>query len=357
MGKGKRPTIQDVARLAGVSVGTTSNVLNRKSGVSEGALNKVSSAAKSLNYHPSFAASLLRKDKASLISLHLCILPDGDIHPSTWSYYFPIIQGFLHGAKQRGFRAHLELTSTDELEDVTYLESFLVGYQISGAAFILPFSGKFPGLFTLKSRNHCIVTIGSRISDSIPSVRTDDFEAATRAVQWLRSLGHSRIGYINGEQSHFAADLRKKAYLKVVKDLGYRMVFDGDWTIESGVEGLKYFIAQQKAPTAIFCANDHMAVGVLKACRTLRISVPDDLSVVGFDDDYICNVSSPELTTVNRPLFELGEEAVSSLLPGTRGRGNPNLHRVLASELVVRNSAVPFFRRPHTSAGSRGVRE
>jgi LacI family transcriptional regulator len=357
MSKSRRPTILDVAKLAGVSIGTTSNVLNRKTGVSDEALSKVNSAAKTLNYHPSFAARILRKEKSSLISLHLCILPDGNIHPSTWSYYFPIIQGFLHGAKQRGFRAHLELTSTDELEDVTYLESFLVGYQISGAAFILPYSGKFPGLFTLKARNHCIITIGSRISDSIPSVRTDDFEAATRAVEWLRGMGHSRIGYINGEQSHFAAELRKKAYLRVMKDTGYRMVFDGDWTIESGVEGLKYFIAQKNTPSAIFCANDHMAIGVLKACRTLRISVPDDLSVVGFDDDYICNVSSPELTTVNMPLFEIGEEAVNSLLPGPTDHGVSNLHRVLPSELIVRNSAVPFFQRNQADSGITGARE
>jgi DNA-binding LacI/PurR family transcriptional regulator len=143
----------------------------------------------------------------------------------------------------------------------------------------------------------------------------------------------------------------------VVKDMGYRMIFDGDWTIESGVEGLKYFIAQKNVPSAIFCANDHMAIGVLKACRTLRISVPDDLSVVGFDDNYICNVSSPELTTVNMPLFELGEEAVSLIVPDAIDQGVSNLHRVLPSELIVRNSAIPFHQRIQKDKGMTGARE
>lgn len=338
--KQKNPTIIDVAKLAGVSVGTASQALNRKKGVAKDTVAKVLGAAKQLNYYPSFAARHIQGKTSNILTLHLSIPPNGKIHNSTWSFYFPIIQGFMYTAKKHNFRIHLEMNSLEELLDDAYLEALAAGYYIHGAAFIVPYVREYPGILKLAERGYRLVTIYAKISETIPSVQINNFEIAKTVVEWLQELGHSKIGFINGEEQHLASFQRKDGYLEGMKGNGYQNIYAGDWTVESGTEGFKYFIAQKNSPTAIFCANDHMAMGVMKACRDLKITIPDDLSLVGFDDNFFCTVTNPQLTTVRMPLYRVGEEAARMLLE--KKDDTETIHKNFPAQLIIRNSAIPF---------------
>jgi len=341
----RKVTIVDVARLAGVSVGTASYALNNKKRVSQEAANKVKEAARRLNYHPNFAASQLRRKKSRIISLHIPIYEYGKISQSTWSFYFPIVQGFMSKVKEEGFRLHLEFHNIEETDYTKQLESFVVGYQVDGAAFILHSENDFPNILKLSEIGTNIVTIYHKINDSIPSVRTNNTELARQVIYWLKSLGHRKIAYIDGEKNSFAAIERRKGYLLEMEKSDFYSIFQGDWTLESGVEGLKYFLSQKPIPTAIFCANDHMAIGALKAAKGLNIRIPEDISIVGFDDNFISEVTDPNLTTVKMPLYEVGSKAAQILISNSKISEKKVIHEVLEGKLVIRNSAISIIGR------------
>ncbi len=335
-----KPTIADVAKLAGVSLGTASHAINNKKGVATSTIAKVREAVQKLDYYPSIAARQLRGKKSNIVSLYIPIPETGKIHHSTWTFYFPIIQGFMDKIKKKGFRIHLEFINMEELAYFSHLESFVLGYQVHGTAFILPYKGDFSGIYRLAEIGIPVVTIYSKINDSISSVRTDNFNASKIEVEWLMSLGHKNIGFISGGDSHFASNERKEGYLAGMNKSSYKNIYQGNWTIKSGIEGLKYFITQKEHPTAIFCANDHMAIGVLKACRDLQISIPHDISIVGFDDNFICQVSDPQLTSTKMPLYEMGQESASILLSKSNINNKRIEHQIIHSKLVIRNSAI-----------------
>ncbi len=278
------------------------------------------------------------------------------MHPSTWDFYFPVIQGFVNEMNARRFRIHLEINSMAELAADSELINYLRGYGIQGCAFIITTNGDYE-VFHLIAEQYSIpvVTVYTRLFDTIPSVSIDNYEASHRVTTWLRRLGHSEIAFIGGLQSDSAAGDRKRGYVDAMEGLSAR-IFDGNWDFESGDAELRRMIARGIIPTALFCANDHMAMGALAACRDLRIDVPDRISLVGFDDTMMSRIASPSLTTVKMPLVEMGREAASTLLANaTQGGTVEPLHRKLKAELIVRNSVIPFA--PHGKETRSGSEE
>ena len=338
----KRPTIVDVARLAGVSLGTASQALNKKKGVASQTVLKVLEAAEMLNYYPSLSARQLREQASNLISLYIPIPVERRIHHSTWSFYFPIIQGFMEELQMNDYRIHLEFIEMKELADHSQLTAHALGYHIQSVAFILPYKGDFSGIIKLKDIGTNVVTIYAEIGESISSVCINNLTAAKNAVIWLGSLGHTQIGFIGGEETHFAAIERKKGYLAGIQGICDQNMYVGDWTIRSGIEGFKYFIEKQRTPTAVFCANDHMAIGVLKACTELGIHTPREISIVGFDDNFICQVSDPQLTSVIMPLFKMGREAARTLFSMHKKNTTHIEHKILKSQLIIRDSTASY---------------
>jgi len=337
----KRPTIVDVARLAGVSLGTASQALNNKKGVASKTVLKVLEAADMLNYYPSFTARHLREQVSNLISLYIPIPEEKKIHHSTWSFYFPVILGFMEELQMNQYRIHLEFIEMKEFADHSQLIARTLGYHIQNAAFILPYKGDFSGIVKLKEIGTNVVTIYTKIDESISSVCTNNLTAAQNAVIWLGSLGHTQIGFIGGEETHFAAIERKRGYLAGTQGICDPNIYIGNWTIRSGINGFKYFIEKNKTPTAVFCANDHMAIGVLKACIEEGIHIPKEISVVGFDDNFICQVSDPNLTSIKMPLFEMGQAAAQTIIT-IQEKGYTHIeHKLLESNLIIRDSTAP----------------
>jgi len=338
-----RPTISDVARRAGVAVGTASQALNNKTGVSYETIKKVIRAANELKYIPSRAARELKGKKSNLISLHLIVPQNNKIHPSTWGFYFPVIQGFINELNIHRYKIHLELNNIQDLLDHSFLSNYIGAYNIQGAGFIITSNGDYRGLLTAVDEYSIpIVTIYTKLYDSISSVYIDNLSASYNVTSWLKQLGHKKIAFISGPGNDFAANERKNGYLKNMQENNDDVfIFEGNWDVESGEQQLKNMIYQGIFPTAVFCANDHMAMGVLKACRHLQIKIPDRISLVGFDDTMMSKVSDPPITSVRMPLIEMGQESAKLLCNSIQAnkKTNPE-HRLLQTKLIIRNSVI-----------------
>ena len=314
-------------------------------------------AIKDLEYFPSIAARQLKSNASNTISLHLIIPADGVIQHSTWSFFFPIIQGFVSSAKKAQFRAHLEFNTPEELSDFSSIQSFVVGHQLAGSAFVILHAGDYSSLVRLARIGRRVVTVYSKVDDSVASICTNNMRESQSVVQWLRKLGHKHVGFVNGVEWHTASLERKAGYEAGMVGTGYKKIYPGDWTIRSGIAALKYFIALDKPPTAIFCANDHMAIGVIKACQVLRIRIPEDISLVGFDDNFVSQVTEPRLTSVRMPLTKMGEAAALALIRSSGTKGSlSEAHQVFPSRMILRNSAIARLRkRMSGSANFKGA--
>lgn len=337
----KRPTIVDVAKVAGVSVGTASQALNKKPGVAQATADRVVAAARKLHYVPSLAAQGLRGGKSDLFSLHVIVARSDDIHPSTWDFYFPVIQGFINEFHERNCRVHLEIDNVTDVTDTSILFSYLQSYNIQGCGFVITTKAEYDSLRVIAEQLGLpMVSVYAKISESIPSVSVDNYRASYEATSWLRGLGHTEIAFVAGLRSDYAALDRERGYKHAMRGLR-TSIYEGTWDFESGDVELRRMFSSPRVPSAVFCANDHMALGVLAACRDLRIDVPGQLCIVGFDDSIMARVVSPSLTTMRMPLVQMGRQAAASLLAQKGGddRTVPQ-HVSLKAELVVRNSVI-----------------
>jgi LacI family repressor for deo operon, udp, cdd, tsx, nupC, and nupG len=176
----------------------------------------------------------------------------------------------------------------------------------------------------------------------ITSVRVDNVAAAKAAVNHLLTLGHRRIAFVSGPADSPISIDRQHGYAAALKQAGVAaspaLVAPGDFSMESGVRAIESFLAKKTRFTAVFCSNDEMAIGAMRALATHGLNVPNDVSVVGFDDIRFARYTSPPLTTVAQPKNELGREAMRMLLELLNDPSTPVLKRVLSADLVVRGS-------------------
>jgi len=188
-----------------------------------------------------------------------------------------------------------------------------------------------------------VVVIDNSLSDkSVPSVVIDNFNGVIDAIDFLYALGHRRIGYISGLLDSPVGKDRLKGYMSSLNDRGIDvdkgLIFNGDYSVQSGVKGTSYLLSQHSPPTAIMCANDAMAVGALKAIRENALNVPNDISVVGFDDINLASQVHPPLTTMAAPIKQIVEQSVNLLFSLIAGVNLDNKHIALSAQLVIRNS-------------------
>ncbi len=188
-----------------------------------------------------------------------------------------------------------------------------------------------------------IVLLDNLSSDkSIPSVTLDNFNGSSEAVAYLWSLGHRRIGYITGLMDSDICNERLTGFTSSIArfgaDTGDDLIFKGDFSYESGERGAKHFLSLKKRPTAIMCANDSMAIGAMKVIREHGVQIPDEMSVVGFDDIIVASKVFPALTTIAAPIEKIAAKSVRMLLEMIGGADLDYQHIILPAPLVVRNS-------------------
>ncbi len=330
---GAPATITDVARVANVSIKTVSRVMNKEPTVHEDTRARVLAAVAELNYRPQLSARSLAGARSFLIGL---------------LYYDPsaaFVAGFQQGAtlgcREAGRHLVVESLHENGVDVQAQLESMLAALRPDGMILTPPLCDDPLVLETLRAnRTPCVLISPSGDGHGLPRVLMDDALAAEELTNLLISLGHKRIGFIEGDQS--ASDRRRAGYERGLKVHGLKLdpalVVAGSFDFDAGVAAAHKLFALRSPPTAIFAANDDMALGALTAAQRLGITVPHDVAIVGFDDSRAASLVWPALTTVRQPLSEMAAAAVDMLLSGEVAPGASVPVRVLPHELVVRGS-------------------
>lgn len=335
----QNPSISDVAKKAGVSMKTVSRVINNEPNVTEKTKNRVLKAIEALSYTPSVSARVLAGNKTYSIVL-LCLAPRGD-------YFANIHFAALSTCQAQGYQLHISLIEDyyglDAKTLLSRLESLLRKPYPDGVILTPPFCENATIVQYLKQHNIPFVRISPKDSSSAigPSVFFDEQKAAEDIVQYLIDLGHKRIALIKGILSHGGTIARTKGYIAALErnniELDPMLIFQGDFLFESGVIAGEQLLSLSDRPTAIFANNDQMASGVNMAIHKAGLEVPNDISIVGFDDDLIAESTWPPLTTIRQPLTELSSTAVMWLINEKVMPSNQKAS--LDYQLIIRDSA------------------
>lgn len=328
------PTVKDVARDAGVSVGTVSRVLAKNETVNPAIRQRVEAVIERLGYRPSSLGRNLRLNKSDIIGL---VIPD-----ITNPYFAELAKHLETLASAAGYSVLLANTHDDPKAECKQVQS-LLGHVPAGIV-IAPVSGSLVG--GILPDGLVSVTIDRPLTGH-SLVAVDNFEGGRLAASHLLELGHRRIGYISGPSTTDVSIQRLNGFRYQIQEvLSNRSqgaveltVLEGNFDYKSG-EALGRRLLNGDAdvrPTAIATANDQQAIGLLRASRDLGIRVPEDLSIVGFDDIPLASLVLPRLTTVRQPIEEIAEIAIRAVL----GRGPVEGPIALKPSLVERDSTAP----------------
>ncbi|HEY64758.1 MAG TPA: LacI family transcriptional regulator [Caldilineae bacterium] len=342
-GRNVSPTIVDVAREAGVSVSTVSRVLNNKPDVAQATREAVRAAIRRLGYVANPSARRLAGGRTGIIGL---VVPDF-ITP----YAMEIARGVGEAVREASYDLILYSAGQGrenhrgEEREHAWLNILSRGL-VDGLLLVLPRSSG-EALISLAHRGFPVVLIDHRgIDTDLPSVVATNREGALEATRYLLSLGHRRIGFITGLLNYHAGADRLAGYREALAQAGVpydpSLVIEGNFRRQSGYEAALALMRLPDPPTAIFASNDESALGALDALRDLGLRVPDDVSLVGFDDISAAAETRPPLTTVRQPLMEMGYQAVQLILAMLNGRSDVMQQIQLPTRLIVRGSCSPL---------------
>lgn len=327
-------TIVDVARHAGVSTATVSYVLSGKRNVAPESQLRVLAAIEALQFRPNALASGLRSQRTRTVSL---IIPD-----ITNPYYPMLARGIQDALAAEKY--HVFLGSTDAQLDLER-EFISDGVALRVAGMILvTFGAMVEDVQGALAAHIPLVSLGGRIDHpDIDIVATDDCQGAFTAVNYLLGCGHRRIGFI-GNINERPLEARFAGYCQALQDAGLsvdaRYCIPGDFTRSDGERAITKLLDLSSPPSAVFCANDLMAIGVLHTAHLRGLRVPDELAIVGYDDIDAASLVIPPLTTVVNPAYDMGRQAGMLLLERiTESCEGPRRKVVVPYRFVQRQSA------------------
>ena len=342
-------TINDVAARAGVSIKTVSRVINNEPSVRPATRKKVMEAVQALNYQPNLAARNLAGTRSYTIAF---------IYDNPNAYYVIDMQnGILDACKARGYELLIHPSNSKSPSVHEELRNLVDHSKIAGLVLTPPFSETQSVIDTLKELKVDYVRIVSKsadIDDEESCIQVDDSAAAYAITQHLLQHGHKRIGFLCGGEEHVSTHGRLDGYRRAIKDAGLTieddLILKGEYSFDSGVQGAKKLLKSETPPTAIFASNDEMAAGALFAARLMGVDVPEQLSIVGFEDSPFSRQTWPKLTTAHQPNNEIAKCAAALVLSKARSKGSSEsgtaskeagITREFTPSLVVRDSTGP----------------
>lgn len=328
-------TIKDIAKESGYSIATVSKVLNNKDlDVSQKAKEKILSVVNKYNFQLNRAASSLVLNKTKTIGL---LLPD-----ISNPFFSDIAKGVEDYAYKNGYSIFLCNSYEDLNKELNYIKSMLQ-LNVDGILIV--------GVKDYKNINlenfiidKPILSIDRKTNyrNIIAEINTDHYIGAKKAMEYLFKNGHSKILFIAGPENSNSAKKRLKAYLNMMKEKKYKIyeedILYGDFTIEHGIDAINQ-IADIEKYTAIFCCNDLIALGAIASLKKKGITVPTDISIIGVDDIELSKISSPPLTTMKQPAYELGFSSCELLISVLDGN-NVNPYYTKKQSLVIRESVM-----------------
>jgi LacI family transcriptional regulator len=329
-----RATIRDIAGLAGVSIATVSRVLNDRPDVAPDTRETVLRVVREHGFSTNRGARGLSGGRTGLIGVTLPIVEA--------AYFAMILSGAAEALYEQDMRMVLCPTRHQHEREVTLLGRLMHG-TTDGAVLTLPEETN-EELKALQRLGYPFVVVDPRVAldQGIPAVSAGHASGARAATEHLLELGHRRIGAITGPPTWFASTERLNGYRGALAAAGVlpdpELVHYSDFQEEAGEAAAGRLLDLPQPPTAIFGFNDNLAVGVMRAARSRGLRIPDDLSVVGFDDLEQAAIVTPALTTVRQPLAEMGRMAISLLTRIVEGQRLEALQVELATRLIVRES-------------------
>ena len=333
-GDQSRATIREIARAAGVSIATVSRVINGRPDVSPQTREAVLRVVREHGFSTNRNARALSGGRTGLVGVTLPILEA--------AYFAVIVSGTAEALYEHDMRIVLCPTLHQHEREVTLLDRLMHG-TTDGAVLMLPEESNAE-LRALQETGYPFVVVDPRVQlyQGIPAVSASNASGARAGVEHLLSLGHRRIGAILGPPDWMATTERLNGYRSALAAAGVLpapdLVVESDFSIESGEAAAASLLDLPERPTAIFGFNDNVAIGALRAAEARGLTVPDDLSLVGFDDSEQSGLVTPALTTVRQPLAEMGRMAVSLLLRLLDRQRVEAMNIELATRLVVRES-------------------
>ena len=329
------PTIRDVAERAGVSPITVSRVINNSGYVSQETRLRVEAAIAELQYVPNSLARSLRFKRTHTLALVLT-----DITNPFWT---TVARGVEDVASQCGFNVILCNTDENEAKQSEYL-NVLLQKQVDGFLLVPARSTPDP-IVLIQSQKVPTVVLDRQVPGAqVDIVRGDSEGGAYQLVRLLLSLGHRRIAMLSGPVSISTAADRVTGYCRALQELGLEaqaeLICYGEYTQESGYQMAQKVLSLIPRPTALFAANNFIAIGALRALREAGVHVPEDMALVSFDDIPPAFVIEPFLTVAAQPAYEMGRRATELLLARLSGQAPPECQEiVLPTEIIVRRSS------------------
>ncbi len=328
------PTVHDVAKRADVAPITVSRVINNSGYVSQATRKRVEAAVKELGYIPNTLARGLRSKRTNTLALVVT-----DI---TNPYFTLMARGVEDVAGDSGYTVIYSNTDEFEAKEEKYA-NILAQRQVDGVL-LVPAGGNEKTIKFLVSNGISVVVLDRRVPGvDIDFVRSDSEEGAYHLTNLLIRLGHKRIAFITGPNGVSTSADRLAGYRRALTGAGFKneIVYYGLYNQQSGNELTKQAMAQSPKPTAIFGANNFIMIGIIKALRDLNIYVPENVSVVGFDDLPESMLVKPFLTVARQPAYEMGRLATELLLKRISGELEEYQELILPTEIVERESSGP----------------
>ena len=331
-------SIKEVARLAGVSIATVSRCINKPEKVTPKTRIKVQDAISQTGYSPNTLAQSFRRGRTNIVMVVL---------PSVGDPFFTAVMSGIRGvARVKGYsvlieEAELHKKTADEIG------AMLVSNQTDGIILLASMSPFGNEVLSANSKRRLPIIIGFETVSSdlagFPSVHIDNIAAAKEATNYLISQGHQRIAMVCGHESSLLTNDRELGYRAAMKQAELSIedgwVVAGDLTLAGARKATRNLLNHGNRPTAIFCANDEMAIGSFHEIKSAGLQVPRDISIVGFDDIRYAEVTDPPLTTIRQPAKEIGERVMYQLCRCIEaGKGASSEPEIVPHELVIRQS-------------------
>lgn len=328
-----KPTIYDIAKLAGVSTATVSKVFNQTGRISEETRKRIFAISEQLNYQPSVVASALTGKRTYTIGL---LIPD-----LANPFFAEVARHVEDRANELGYNVVICNTDNNEAKEMKYVQLLR---QKSVDGIIVATGVKNDDTLTELIRQEVPISLIARDRShlSASSVLVDDYMGGYQAATHLIELGHKRIAIVAENRRIASSEDRIRGYRHALEQAGLpiedRYILESDFTIQGGRRAAEMLLSEENPPTAIFACNDLLAIGAIQAAGDRNLSIPGDLSVVGFDNTILAEITYPPLTTVAQPIQAMGHQVVDLIAGEINQTGKVKQRIVIVPELIVRRS-------------------
>lgn len=328
--------IKDVAKEAGVSTATVSHVINQTKFVTDETRQKVLEAIEKLNFYPNAHARTLASGRSNIIGLLISDISNP---------FFPeLVKSIEAEAFEQGFNIMLFNTNYDAGRAADYVRR-LIELKVAGVALMT--AELEPALIDELTRKEVRAVFNDLgvVSEHTSNIVLDYSAGIDEAVRHLVSLGHKRIAHIAGSSKIKSGMIRRDAFVEAIKrylpENNDALIFEGDFRFESGRSAATQILGLDELPTAIVVANDMMALGAMQELKANGIKIPQDISIVGFDDIAFASLAEPALTTVCSPRIEMGRRAIEALIQTIKIPNQQGFEIKIPTYLIIRESTAP----------------